>query len=134
MLSQTIPPSGPHRRLRARRERIGHERDDEREKSVVAGREGACGRSTVVRVCRKNKSIDWSCRRRRVNGVVPLAVEGVGLEVHASELLVRDAAALRVVAGVEAAAHGEAGLRRRRGNEVHDDLVGDRAVCRASSA
>jgi hypothetical protein len=52
-------------------------------------------------------------------------VEVVRLEVHECELLARDFAALSVDAVVNAASHGESCRRRRGGDQIHDDLMGD---------
>jgi hypothetical protein len=74
----------------------------------------------------RNNLIGSSCRRRRrANSVVPFAVEVVRLEIHERELLVRDSAALRVDPIIDSATDSEAGLRRRGGDQAHDDLMGD---------
>jgi hypothetical protein len=63
-----------------------------------------------------------------VNGVVPLAVKRVGLEVDLSDLLVGDAAPLGVATVVDLASHAQTGLRRGRRDEAHDDLMGDQRL------
>ena len=61
----------------------------------------------------------------RVDGVVPLTVEIGGLKVHERELLVRYPSPLGVDAIIDPASHREPGRRRRGGDQIHDDLVGD---------
>jgi hypothetical protein len=55
----------------------------------------------------RNKPIGSSHRDRRVDRVVPFPVEGVGRDVQASELLIRDSATLWIAAIIDAALHGE---------------------------
>src|SRR5580692_11013973 len=83
---------------------------------------------SLLRDRREKSRSAGSWGRRRVDGVVPLAVEGVRLEVHECEFLVRDSAALRIGALIESAAHGEALLGRCGGDQVHDDLMGNVSV------
>lgn len=68
---------------------------------------------------RRHAVVGW------MDGVVPLGVEVVGLEVHEFELSVRNAAALRITAVIDATSHDESRLRCRGGDQVHDDVMGD---------
>src|SRR5690606_21436337 len=73
----------------------------------------------------RNKQIGSSFGNRRVYGVVPFAVKGVGLEVDQCEFLVGDSTTARVDALIEATSHREARLGGRGRDQADDNLMGD---------
>src|SRR5215211_6613740 len=59
------------------------------------------------------------------DGVVPLWVELVALDVEACHLLVANLDPLRIAPRVPHAVHGQPARRRGRGNQIHDGRIAD---------
>src|SRR3954469_11608312 len=59
------------------------------------------------------------------DGVVPLRVELVALDVEARHLLVANLDLLRIAPRVQHAVHGQPARRRGRGNQIHDGRMAD---------
>ena len=63
-----------------------------------------------------------------MNGVGPLAVEGIGFEVYLCEFLVRYTATLSIDPVINAALHQQTGLGGRGTDQVHNDLMGEQRL------
>src|SRR3954463_8692509 len=59
------------------------------------------------------------------DGVVPLRVELVALDIEARHLLVANLDPLRIAPRVQHAVHGQPARRRGRGNQIHDGRMAD---------
>ena len=58
-----------------------------------------------------------------MDGVVPLAVEGMGFDVYLCKFLVRYTSALGIDPVIDAALHEQTGFGGRGADQVHDDFM-----------
>ena len=63
-----------------------------------------------------------------MDGVIPLAMEVVRMQIHPGELLVRDTTTLGVDALIDSALDEQTSLRRCGADQVHNDLMGEQRL------